>query len=708
MRLVRAKLALAAFLSAGPLSAQSLDATFTYQGRLQDAGAPANGTYDLRFILYDAPASGSQVGPTVTRDDVVITNGLFTVSLDFGATAFAGSKRWLEVAVRPGASTGAYSVLSQRQELQSAPHAVFGQTSPWTGILGKPAGFADNVDNDVLAGLTCASGQLAKWNGTAWACATDQDTTYTAGAGLDLSGSVFSLADLGVTTGKLASVAVTTPKLADAAVTSPKLADAAVTSQKIADGTIGLADLGQNGCAANQVMKWSGTAWACAADANSGGTVTSVATGTGLTGGPIGTTGTVAVATGGITTALLANGAVTSPKIANGAVGLAQINTAEVQARVAAGCPPGQYLRGINPNGTVACEPLYLPNTITMVDGDGGAETAIATGSDGLPIVAFRSGLSSMLKVAHCGNAACTMGNVVTDIMTSAGVSPSMAIGIDGLPIIGFANSGVFLTTTHCGDVSCSSGNLSAINGVRVAFGPSVAVGIDGIPILAFQDQATLDLKVARCVIATCTTGIGAAATVVPSPGGLLRAIFIAIGADGLPVVSYLHLSTLKVAHCDNAACTAVTPPFTVDPDVDSLVSTSIAIGTDGLPIVVYHTASAGNLKIVHCGNAACTAGNTVTTVDTSPTGGGAAAIAIGTDGLPVISYRVSFALKIAHCGNVSCTAGNTRAVVDDPANLVGAWSSIAIGTEGLPIVSYADSTAADLKVAKCATRTCQ
>src|SRR5262245_29107869 len=104
--------------------AQPVGTAFTYQGRLTDAGTPASGTFDLQFTLFDAAASGSQVGPLVTRDDVVVTNGLFTVSLDFGVV-FAGSKRWVAIAVRPGASTGAYTPLTPRQELTPSPNAVF-------------------------------------------------------------------------------------------------------------------------------------------------------------------------------------------------------------------------------------------------------------------------------------------------------------------------------------------------------------------------------------------------------------------------------------------------------------------------------------------------------------------------------------------------------------------------------------------------------
>src|SRR5262245_61089616 len=99
-----------------------LGTAFTYQGRLTDAGGAANGIYDLQFTLFSAETEGAQVGPIVTAEDVAVTDGLFTVPLDFGAAAFAGSARWLEVAVRPGAG-GPFTVLVPRQALTAAPNA---------------------------------------------------------------------------------------------------------------------------------------------------------------------------------------------------------------------------------------------------------------------------------------------------------------------------------------------------------------------------------------------------------------------------------------------------------------------------------------------------------------------------------------------------------------------------------------------------------
>ena len=76
---------------------------FTYQGRLTDSGSPANGNYDLRFTLYDAISGGTILGGPVTNTVVGVSNGLFTVVLDFGAGPFDGNSRWLDTAPAPTA-----------------------------------------------------------------------------------------------------------------------------------------------------------------------------------------------------------------------------------------------------------------------------------------------------------------------------------------------------------------------------------------------------------------------------------------------------------------------------------------------------------------------------------------------------------------------------------------------------------------------------
>jgi hypothetical protein len=104
----------------------------------------------------------------VTKEDVLVSEGYFTVQLDFGAGVFINEGRWLEAAVRPGGSTGGYTTLSPRQALTPAPYAHYSSSAgsvPWSGLTGVPAGFADGVDND---------------------------TQYSPGTGLNLSVTTFS------------------------------------------------------------------------------------------------------------------------------------------------------------------------------------------------------------------------------------------------------------------------------------------------------------------------------------------------------------------------------------------------------------------------------------------------------------------------------------------------------------------------------------
>lgn len=105
-------------------AAASLGSSFTYQGYLTDNGSPANGSYDFRFALYDADSGSTQIGSTITKGDVTVADGIFSVALDFGSGAFVGDARYLEVAVRGGGSSGSYTTLAPRRALTAAPYAL--------------------------------------------------------------------------------------------------------------------------------------------------------------------------------------------------------------------------------------------------------------------------------------------------------------------------------------------------------------------------------------------------------------------------------------------------------------------------------------------------------------------------------------------------------------------------------------------------------
>jgi hypothetical protein len=147
------------------------------------------------------------------------------------------------------------------------------------------------------------------------------------------------------------------------------------------------------------------------------------------------------------------------------------------------------------------------------------------------------------------------------------------------------------------------------------------------------------------------------------------------------------------------------TTSVTVDSSPDRVASRSaIAIGTDGLPIIAYWDNANRNLRVAHCGNLACTSNSTLTTVDTASVGGHLS-IAMGLDGLPVIAYQGEGQWKVLHCGNAKCNFNNSIVTVDDTIG-VGRGPSIAIGSDGNPIISYV-GTSPELTVAHCDSADC-
>src|SRR6266852_4559475 len=109
---------------AAPLCADPLGAAFTYQGRLNDGGTLATGNYDLLFTLNDAVTNGNPIGASLTNASVAVSNGLFTLTLDFGSGAFDGSARWLEIGVRTNGSSSDFAVLAPRQIVTAVPYAL--------------------------------------------------------------------------------------------------------------------------------------------------------------------------------------------------------------------------------------------------------------------------------------------------------------------------------------------------------------------------------------------------------------------------------------------------------------------------------------------------------------------------------------------------------------------------------------------------------
>ena len=151
--------ALSTLLAAASLTlsayAQSSTA-FTYQGFLRDNGTPANGVYDLRFALFDSANGGNQIGSVVFVNGVTVADGLFTVEVNFGTAPFnTGARRWIEIGVRPGNSTGGHSLLTPRIELTPVPYAIYAQN------IADNAVSANQLANDPNALSKVSGGNLS-------------------------------------------------------------------------------------------------------------------------------------------------------------------------------------------------------------------------------------------------------------------------------------------------------------------------------------------------------------------------------------------------------------------------------------------------------------------------------------------------------------------------------------------------------------------
>ena len=152
---VRRIAALMVLAATAPVMAQTpLTTGFSYQGRLAGVAVAPNATVDLRFRLYNAPIGGDQNGATLCKEDVTLTDGTFSTSLDFGPQ-FNGQSRYLEIEVRSNAlltcDDGAgFELLLPRQPISAAPYALYALNTP-PGTPG-PQGAIGPIGPQGLAG----------------------------------------------------------------------------------------------------------------------------------------------------------------------------------------------------------------------------------------------------------------------------------------------------------------------------------------------------------------------------------------------------------------------------------------------------------------------------------------------------------------------------------------------------------------------------
>jgi hypothetical protein len=167
---------LATMVGAARASAQ-VPAMLPVQGFLTDtAGVPVEGSTMLTFALYDAETGGTML---YTEDQsLTLTAGRFSGAIGNAGTLDVSTFRdvndvWVGITIEGGTEL-------PRFELGTVPYAAYAE------YAGEASTLAD------IPG--CTSGQVLQWNGTAWVCATvTMGGSVSAGTGLTLTGTTLSI-----------------------------------------------------------------------------------------------------------------------------------------------------------------------------------------------------------------------------------------------------------------------------------------------------------------------------------------------------------------------------------------------------------------------------------------------------------------------------------------------------------------------------------
>ena len=599
--------------------------TVNFQGLLKNAaGNPINGTVPVvDFRIYDL----ATLGPALCGETQSVTaeEGVFSVQLGsvspFDADLFDGKELWLAVKV------GADPEMLPRLQISSVAMAL---------VAGSSA---------TAAGLDC----------TGWVTATELAAGSVTEAQLNPNS---------VDSDKIEDGTIQATDLASGAVTNVKLANDSVDSGKIGDGTVGATDVSFNyagstgkGGKANDAETLDGLDSTAFALAGAGGS------------SPGGGASDAVVATllqPYLITAVDTGGNVGEHiSIAIGADGLPLIAYYDAS---------NGDLKAVH-SEDVACTQA----TISTLDGAGvlakdvGQYTSIAIGGDGVPVISYYNATDGDLRFARCVDMACTsVAQSTVDSIGDVGQYSSIAIGDDGLPIMSYYNAtNGDLKVAHCeSPFTCFAATITTLDGV----GPPEDVGqyssiIGGLPPqIAYRDSTNFVLKSVRCGQIDC------------GPGGFGNEMQIAVtadavnisvmrGEDGGSVYSYSVKDLIfgpVVGKCFFGPCRTngggITRLTTLH--FNGAKSVSMTFGSDGNPIISYGEFSHDDLRMVHCLRSDCNDNDPNTTdhnhftVDRTGHVGDYSAIAVGSDGLPVIAYydATNKDLKVAHCSRADCS----------------------------------------------------
>jgi hypothetical protein len=359
--------------------------------------------------------------------------------------------------------------------------------------------------------------------------------------------------------------------------------------------------------------------------------------------------------------------------------------------------------------------PLSLSWHIQTIDSPGtvGEYSSLALDGLGNPVISYFAADAGDLKLVRCGNADCSSGNSLqlVDIPGLVGVQSSLALDSSGNPVISYLDGGDGnLKLVHCGSVDCSIGNsIQTIDtgGARirvVGLYSSLVLDSLGNPVISYHDASNNDLKLVHCGNADCSTGNSI--QVVDSIGDVGLHTSLVLDSLGNPVISYFDNTNfdLKLVQCGNADCSFGNSIQTVDSTGAIGRYTSLKLNASGNPVISYSDFTNRDLKLVQCGNSDCSSLNTFTSVDSTGDVGSFTSLELSSLGNPVVAYSddTNHTIKLVQCGDSNCSSNNSFTSVDNVVlPLRGEHISLDLDSFDNPVISYYDALNTDLKLAR-------
>ncbi|MGJ8662509.1 MAG: hypothetical protein ACSHWU_02615 [Marinicella sp.] len=678
-----------------------LDSDFTYQGELVFNDQPVDGLYDFEISAFDASTSGNQYDTTQAFFAVEVSNGIFTLNLNFGDIAFIGNQVFLEISLRESGSGDSFDLLSPRQIINNTPYAIHAQFVGKDSVTSDEIMDASILTQDLVNGSVTSDKIAADAVGSTAINSNEVQRRITEACpsdhyiqSINESGTVNCQLDAGGIT------EVTSADIVDGTIATIDIADNAITNSKLASDVISEAQMQDNSVGSNEIINNS------------------------------------------IQSDDLSINSVTSAAISPNAVGQIEIDSNEVQRRITGVCPIGSYVRSINEFGSVNCQSdaiglsevtstEIVNGTIITIDI---ADNAITNSKLATNVINEAQMQDNSVGSNEIINNSIQSFDLAANSVTSAAISPNAvgsseiatgAVNFSEIATNAVGASEIAENAVGSSEIASNAvgSNELAANSVGASEIIANAVGSSEIAANAVGVSEINSAEVQQRVNHTCAEGYylnginqdgsvtciqlpfgTSILTDTNGPGGTYTNITIR-PSNQLPIISYhqtysslANYYNLAVYDCADINCNSGTERIIDEGNHVGSYNSMTIIPLTGLPAISYYDQTNGDLKIYFCQNINCSTGNS-RVLDSSGDVGSHTSITINDSGYPIISYYdvTNTSLKVHTCFNSTCTTGNNF-TLDNSAD-VGQYSNITIeNTSGFPVISYYDETNGDLK----------